>query len=119
MKGEAEVVQHVVAATGIGEDEARRVIDAAFGFVRSTALAGEAVSHPSLGAIRPRQRERNGVTETVFRFAPDPGQAGAGKPKRQADAGSGGKGAGGGKGRGAGGGKGAGRRGGGGPAGAA
>jgi len=71
MKGESDVVAHVVAATGIAEAEVRRVIDAAFGFLKSSALAGEAISHPSLGAIRPRQREKDGVTKMVFRFVPE------------------------------------------------
>ena len=79
MKGESDVVAHVVAATGIGEAEVRRVVEAAFGFLRASALAGEEVAHPSLGTIRPRQRESDG--KTVFRFLPG-GSEGGGREGR-------------------------------------
>jgi hypothetical protein len=105
MKDESDVVAHVTAATGVAEAEVRRVVDAAFGFLRSSALAGEEVRHPSLGAIRPRRREVDGVTRTVIRFLPD-GESGGGKA---AGGSAGGGGAGrarrGGKGGGAGGGR--------------
>lgn len=105
MKGEADIVAHVTAATGVAEQEARRVIDAVLGFLSASAVAGEEVTHPSLGSIRTRKRPDG---KTVWRLAP----AGAPKPERPAKpAGGGGK-AGGGKAEGrkaGGGGKGAGR----------
>jgi len=105
MKGESDVVAHVAAATGIAEPEVRRVVDAAFAFLSASALAGEEVSHPSLGAIRSRQREKAGATVTVYRFRP------AGAPEVPKARKAGGRGAGGGAGgRRRGGGAGAGRR---------
>jgi hypothetical protein len=94
MKGESDVVAHVVAATGVAEAEVRRVIEAAFGFVKSSALAGEQVDHPSLGTIRPRQRDKGGVTKTVFRFLPEGAGGGGAKGAGGGKAGGGATGAG-------------------------
>ena len=96
MKGESDVVAHVVAATGIGEAEVRRVVEAAFGYLRASALAGEEVAHPSLGTIRPRQRESDG--KTVFRFLPGGSEGGGAKAAGGRKAGGGGERAGGGAG---------------------
>ena len=91
MKGESDVVAHVAAATGVAEQEVRRVVDAAFAFLSASAVAGEEVSHPSLGAIRPRQREKDGTTVTVYRFAPAGApQAGPAGGGRKAGGGGGG-----------------------------
>lgn len=82
MKGESDVVAHVASATGLGEQEVRRVVDAAFAFLSASALAGEEISHPSLGAIRPRQREKDGSTVTVYRFRPAGAPEAPSAPKR-------------------------------------
>ena len=96
MKGESDVVAHVVAATGVGEAAVRRVVEAAFGYLRASALAGEEVAHPSLGTIRPRQRESDG--KTVFRFLPGGSEGGGAKAAGGRKAGGGGERAGGGAG---------------------
>jgi len=81
MKGEPDIVAHVASATGVAEQEVRRVIDAAFGYLRASLLAGEPVVHPSLGSIKPRERQVGGRTRTVYRLDPEGTAETANAPK--------------------------------------
>ena len=86
MKTRQDVIEHAASATGLGRPEVRRVLDAAFAFVRSSVLAGEDLGYPGLGRIRVRTRTTpGGGTKTIYRF--DPGEStgapgGGGKARR-------------------------------------
>jgi nucleoid DNA-binding protein len=96
MKTEQELIEHVTAATGMAEAEVRKAVDAAFAFVRESALSGAGLVYPALGAIKVRERiGKDGTPKTVYRFDPS-GKVGGGR------AGAGAGGAGRGRGRGAG-----------------
>ena len=84
MKKEADVLDHVVAATGVARAQARKVVEATFAFVRDSALAGAGVSHPSLGTIKVRTREVEGApAKTIYRFDPNPKAGGKGGGPRK------------------------------------
>ncbi len=80
MKTQQELIEHVTAATGVARADVRKVVDAAFAFVRESALAGSGLVHPSLGAVRVRERTgKDGETKTVYRFDPTAKAGGGGK----------------------------------------
>jgi nucleoid DNA-binding protein len=81
MKTQQELIEHVTTATGVARADVRKVVDAAFAFVRESALAGAGLVHPSLGAVRVRERTgKDGEKKTVYRFDPT-AKAGGGKGK--------------------------------------
>jgi nucleoid DNA-binding protein len=91
MKKKRDIIDHVAAATGIARADVGKVVDAAFAFLRQSALAGDDVSHPSLGRIRVKAGAagEGGEGKTRYRYLPDPkadkaggGRTGTGKGAR-------------------------------------
>jgi nucleoid DNA-binding protein len=73
MKGRKDILDHVAAATGVARADVAKVVDAAFAYVRESAVGGAGVAHPSLGRIRVRTRTaEGGETKQVYRYVPDP-----------------------------------------------
>ena len=89
MKTQQDLMEHVTTATGVARADVRKVVEAAFAFVRESVKTGEGLVHPSLGAIKVRQRTgKDGTSKTVYRFDPDP-KAGGGKGEPRAGGGAG------------------------------
>jgi nucleoid DNA-binding protein len=88
MKTQQDLIEHVTTVTGMARADVRKAVDAAFAFVRESALAGTGLVHPSLGAIKVRSRTgKDGEAKTVYRFDPSARAGGGGKGGKSRGAG--------------------------------
>ena len=107
MKTKDDVIAHASEATGVARADVEKVLEAAFAFVKQSAVEAGGFMHPAMGKLRRVERQaKDGTTQIVYRYRPD---ADAATKAPGAGARRGGKGGGGGrKGKRAGGRKGAG-----------
>lgn len=77
MKTKEDVIAHASEATGVAVADVEKVLEAAFAFVKESAIEAGGFMHPAMGKLRRIERKaKDGSNQVIYRYRPDADTAG-------------------------------------------